>query len=317
MSAITNNGTSGRIIKAIRELNPRRTVRSAEKRFTLALVGSSPGEIAEMRGFLLGPSPSEHDFARADSMIKIYTQPISEREIQEVEKSDIIIAAEGSEPALHRLAIMFSFSPTTPEKSLSMIADGVKGNDLKYAIARTFPMFRQEIARQVISEISLENTAFVVATSLGNIIPNILEPVLGVAEAASDTVVLTANQVRLLFMISAIFGTRTGFVAQWKEITSIVAAAFGWRSLARNLVSKIPFGGGIIPKGAIAYAGTSVAGQGVVYFYSTGRHMTKYEIAKSFKKTYSEALDTVKSLVGKFIPGAPDTEPSPARGKDA
>lgn len=287
-------------------------MREAEAHLTLALVGASAEEIAEMRGFLLGPSPTEHDFARASSMTKTYLQPLDELQLVDIEKADVILAAEGSEPKLDHLTRMFSFSLQSPGKSLKIITDGIKGDDLRYALARSFPIFRQDIARQIISEISLENTAFVIATSIGNIVPNILEPILGVAEAASDTVVLTANQVRLLFMVSAIFGAKVGFVPQWKEISSIVAAAFGWRSLARNLVSKIPFGGGIIPKGAIAYAGTSVAGQGVVYFYATGRHMTRAEISKAFKRTYSEALDTVKSLVGKFLPTSPDDGTPPA-----
>jgi len=56
---------------------------------------------------------------------------------------------------------------------------------------------------------------------------------------------------------------RSGVFERAAEILSIVGGAFGWRALARELAGKIPFGGGIIPKGAIAYAGTYVVGKGL------------------------------------------------------
>ena len=38
-------------------------------------------------------------------------------------------------------------------------------------------------------------------------------------------------------------------------------------ALARELVGHIPLGGGLIPKGAIAYAGTYLAGKGLEYLH--------------------------------------------------
>ena len=116
--------------------------------------------------------------------------------------------------------------------------------------------------------------------------------------------VLTANQVRLLFAIGAAYGERVGYTAQWKEISSIIGAAFGWRSLARNLVSKIPFGGGLAPKGAIAYAGTYAVGEGARFFYATGRHMTRDEVSQLFKRMYDEAIAFASTMVSKLRPKA-------------
>ena len=44
-----------------------------------------------------------------------------------------------------------------------------------------------------------------------------------------------------------------------------------WRALAKQLVGKIPFGGGLIAKAAVAYAGTKVLGLSLDHFYSLGR----------------------------------------------
>ena len=48
-------------------------------------------------------------------------------------------------------------------------------------------------------------------------------------------------------------------------MSDTLVKAFGWRALARELVGHIPLGGGLIPKGAIAYAGTYVVGKGLEY----------------------------------------------------
>lgn len=161
------------------------------------------------------------------------------------------------------------------------------------------PRTQTEVARRIVREVSRENALFVIATALGDVVPSIFQPLIGIAEAASDTVFLTANQVRMLFLLGAVHGRKVGYSAQWREIVSIVGAAFGWRSIARNLVGKIPFGGGLVPKGAVAYAGTTVVGEGVIFFYATGRRMTRAEMKEAFKRAYSDALGAVKSLVGK------------------
>ena len=158
---------------------------------------------------------------------------------------------------------------------------------------------RREVARRIVREVSRENALFVIATALGDVIPSVFAPLIGIAEAASDTVVLTANQVRMLFLLGAVHGRRPGYSAQWREILSIVGAALGWRSVARSLVGKIPFGGGLVPKGAVAYAGTTVVGEGLIFYYTTGRRMTRAEIGQAFKRAYCEAVGTVKSLVGR------------------
>ena len=82
-----------------------------------------------------------------------------------------------------------------------------------------------------------------------------------IGEFASDTAFLTMNQIRMAFLIAAASDRPIGYREQRSEIASIVAGAFGWRALARELVGKVPFGGGLIPKAGIAYAGTFAVGR--------------------------------------------------------
>ena len=50
----------------------------------------------------------------------------------------------------------------------------------------------------------------------------------------------------------------------------MIASAFGWRSLARQLMGKLPMAGGIIPKAGIAYAGTRAIGEAAAAFFAAG-----------------------------------------------
>jgi hypothetical protein len=97
------------------------------------------------------------------------------------------------------------------------------------------------------------------------VVPSLIEIPWALGEFASDTAFLTANQVRMSFQIAAACGKPVGLSAQKGAVLTIAAGAFGWRALAREMVSHIPLGGGLIPKGAIAYAGTWLAGKGLEY----------------------------------------------------
>jgi uncharacterized protein (DUF697 family) len=132
------------------------------------------------------------------------------------------------------------------------------------------------------------------------VIPNPLQPLTSLAESVGDLVVLTANQIRMLFRLAAIYDQNLGIKQQGAEVISVLGAAFGWRSIARELVSKIPLGGGVIPKAAIAFAGTWAVGDGIAYYYATGRRLTKEELRQHFDAAYEKgkaAAEAVASTV--------------------
>jgi uncharacterized protein (DUF697 family) len=168
--------------------------------------------------------------------------------------------------------------------------------DLDLALARQFAPFRKTVVERIIHAVSKENAVFAVATALPNLVPNLGEIPWAVGEFASDTAFLTANQVRMAFLIAAACGKETGYSQRAAEILSIVAGAFGWRTLARELAGKIPFGGGIIPKGAIAYAGTFAVGKGLEHYYHAGEAYTRaqreevYQVALGRGKAIAEAV---------------------------
>ena len=171
------------------------------------------------------------------------------------------------EPGLPCPAGSYTFHRGHPEATCAEILHDKA--DLDLALGRQFLPFRRPVVERIIHMVAKENALFAVATALPNVVPNLIELPWAFGEFASDTAFLTANQVRMAFQIAAACGKDVGLGKQKGAVLSIAAGAFGWRALARELVGKIPLGGGLIPKGAIAYAGTYVAGKGLEYLART------------------------------------------------
>jgi len=148
----------------------------------------------------------------------------------------------------------YTFNPDDAEATIAEILHD--HDELALAIAGQFTAFRECVVNRLVHEVARENAFFALATAVPNIVPNLIELPWAFGEFASDTAFLTTNQVRMAFMIAAACGREAGFSGQIGPILTLTGSAFGWRAIARELAGKIPLGGGLIPKGAIAYAGT-------------------------------------------------------------
>ncbi len=306
-----SSGVTRQLWKAIRQLSPGKVLKESEQHFALAVVASDCDQAEEMRAFLLGRSPSQEDTARLAGVLRLYLTPVSDAQVRETSQEvSIVLASVDAHEGLDRLAAkMAVYHPEDPAGCIDAILNSDAGAMMRLSLARHVPVLRPEVARRIVRQVALENATFAIGTALGDVVPSVIEPILGVAEAVGDIVVLTANQVRMTFMIAAGYGQKVGLAAQWKEISSIIGAAFTWRAVARNLVSKIPFGGGLAPKGAIAYAGTFSIGEGLVYYYTTGRKMTREEAARTFRSAFSGSMERVRGVVNRLKKSAA-AEPS-------
>jgi hypothetical protein len=108
------------------------------------------------------------------------------------------------------------------------------------------------------------------------------------------------NQVRMAFLIAGASDHDVGYREQRAQIAGVVGSAFGWRALARELVGKIPFGGGLLPKAAIAYAGTYTVGAGLERFYRIGYGLTREER----RQMYEDAFERGRSIVATIVEAA-------------
>jgi hypothetical protein len=185
----------------------------------------------------------------------------------------------------------------SPEDQAGTVAGILHGNeDIHLPLARQFPVFRQQVIDRIIHTISRENALFALATALPDVVPNLMELPWAFGEWASDTAFLTANQIRMAFLISAACDKEVGLAHQKAEVLAIGAGAFGWRALARELVGKIPLGGGLIPKGAIAYAGTYVVGKGLERFHHANQRLTGDERRGVYQAALERGRNVLQAL---------------------
>lgn len=191
----------------------------------------------------------------------------------------------------------FIYSAADEARTIRDILDAKPELDLP--LARNFEAFREPVIDDIVQRVSKENALFSIASALPNVIPTLFELPWAVGEFATDTVFLTMNQVRMALLLAGACGDEVGYVEQKAQIGLIIGGAFGWRAIARELAGKIPLGGGLIPKGAISYAGTYAVGASLKRYHLHGINLTLGER----RKTYDAALERGRKVVSGLLAG--------------
>lgn len=76
-----------------------------------------------------------------------------------------------------------------------------------------------------------------------------------------------------------------------------MTGAFGFRAVARELVSRIPFGGGLIPKAAMAFAGTYVVGLSLERYHRVGYGLTREESRREHQQALVQGRSVAELLL--------------------
>ncbi|PWH13977.1 MAG: hypothetical protein DDG59_13580 [Anaerolineae bacterium] len=161
------------------------------------------------------------------------------------------------------------------------------------ALARQFPLFRDHVSRQLISEGCLTNATYAFSTGLAEIVPGLNIP-LNVA----DVVVLTKNQAFLAYRLGLALGLSTHWQDYVTEFGGVLGSGFFWRQVARQLIGLIP-AWGIIPKVAIAYAGTYVVGRVILQWYLTGKKLTPQQMRQIYGEAFQRGKAWAKNKLDK------------------
>src|SRR5581483_9769243 len=275
------------IRKALSTLNPKQVREMSERPLHIALHAASQESYQRMENFFLRDlSP-----ARRRQSAPLLTRapiPVLAQPYEFAVYDEGLVAPPG--------ALVFQ-----PDQTHHFVERTIEAYpDLGVALAKAFLPFRRPFIDRVIAKTCRENTLFSITTALPDVIPSIIELPWAVAEFASDTAFLTMNQVRMAFLIAAASDREVGYTEQKSEIATVIGSAFGWRALARQLVGKIPFGGGLIAKAAVAYAGTKVLGLSLDHYYSIGFTYTREErdrlYTEAFRQGKNAALKILKYL---------------------
>jgi hypothetical protein len=271
------------IKKALSALNPRELRESAEQPVRVGLVAASPESMGRMETYFAPPHFSLDRRAEATQIL--------------VRGGGLGCDVEIYDSSLIRPARAFSFDPDEPEACVRRILRCRE--ELALPLARNLYPFRKPVSHHIIRAVAKENALFCLATALPDVVPSLAMIPWAVGEFTSDTAFLTMNQIRMAFLLAAASDRNIGYREQRSEIGSLIAGAFGWRAIARELVAKVPFGGGLIPKAGIAWAATFAVGLSLERLYRLGYGFTRAERHTA----YEEAYENGKQIAGMLLDG--------------
>jgi uncharacterized protein (DUF697 family) len=232
-------------------------------------------EAGEVSSGVLGAAPREH----ADAHIVAITGSLdadARRALSELSVSEVplvVVQAEDPERMLvlgvpeERIVTLGSFEADEEVRERLFRALVQSAPDAMMAAARRHPLLREAVADHLIRDASRVNAQFAALSSL----PANLPLLGGLVGDMADVLVLTKNQVLLLFKLAGLYGKDVQLGRQLLvEVVPVVGGAFVWRSTARALVGLLPSMLGLLPKTFVAYTGTYVVGQSARYYYRFG-----------------------------------------------
>jgi uncharacterized protein (DUF697 family) len=166
--------------------------------------------------------------------------------------------------------------------------------ELHLVAARSLPGLRAIYARDLIGSTSVTNATYSLASSVPEQIP-----ILSIPFAAADIIVLTKNQAIMVYRLALAYGAPAEFQSRIREVIPVVGGAFLWRQAARSLIGLIPVWG-IVPKVAIAYAGTYTTGVVAWRWYESGEIVSTDQV----KQISQDAIAIGRARAGEIVASA-------------
>lgn len=171
------------------------------------------------------------------------------------------------------------------------------------AAARALPGLRSVYARELVNATAFTNATFATASSLPELVP-----VLNVPFVAADMLVLTKNQALMVYRLGLAHGATGDIQERLREVVPVIGGGFLWRQLARSLVGLIPIWG-VVPKVAIAYAGTYTTGITAWRWFANGEIISTDQVKRLTQDALEigrtrarELIDRAKSVAQRAAP---------------
>jgi uncharacterized protein (DUF697 family) len=151
----------------------------------------------------------------------------------------------------------------------------------------------------VVQLTSRVNGQFALASNLPALVP----VVGGILAAGADTIVLTKNQLMMLYKLAAIHDRDLGNRLRiYQEMIPVVGAGLFWRTVARDLAALMPFAAGAVPKVAIAFAGTMAAGMAAHVYYQEGKRVDSTRMREFYRNALRELKERPEMLRSLSMP---------------
>ena len=163
--------------------------------------------------------------------------------------------------------------------------------NLRLALARHLVPLRDPLFAELIEETARTNAMYALTTGIAEVVP-----VLDVPLNLADIVVLTKNQLVMSYRIALASGKKGTARELIGEVLGVIGGGFLFRQGARQLVGLIPVVG-IVPKVAVAYAGTLAIGKAVVAWAAHGQALEAGAVKRLYRQALSRGRDVAQALV--------------------
>ena len=158
------------------------------------------------------------------------------------------------------------------------------------SLGRHLPAFRETVARSLIDDTAFANAAYTTGTGVLE-----LNPIATVPLNMADFVILTKNQAVMAYKIALAMGLDADFKTVMPQLAAVLGGGFMFRQAARQLIGLIP-GFGILPKIAVAWAGTYATGEVVYRFCTTGEKINNRAIKQIYENALKRGRQIAESL---------------------
>jgi uncharacterized protein (DUF697 family) len=170
---------------------------------------------------------------------------------------------------------------------------------LRLALARHLVPLREPFFAEIIEETARTNAMYALTTGIAEAVP-----VLDVPLNLADIVVLTKNQLVMSYRIALGAGKKGTARELVGEVVGVIGGGFLFRQGARQLVGLIPIAG-IVPKVAVAYAGTLAIGRAVVAWAVHGQALEPAAVKKLYRQALTRGKEVALALVAEARKRAP------------
>ncbi|MEX1158992.1 MAG: hypothetical protein WEC79_08705 [Thermomicrobiales bacterium] len=282
--AINPVATVREVLSIVREMSFDDLRDVALRQPRVAVIARTVDEAREVAGLVFGPEAAGLVVAQRENEVWPHA-------------ADIVLVARDARPDGVRYldARTVEFSAGEPVERIRQSVVRV-GDDMELALGRAFPALRQVAAMHVIHVTSRVNGQFALASNLPALVP----VVGGLLAAGADTIVLTKNQLMMIYKLAAIHDRDLDNRFRiYQEMVPVVGAGLFWRTVARDLAAMIPFAAGAVPKVAIAYAGTFAAGMAAHVYYHEGKRVDSARMRQFYRRALQELKerpDLLRSL---------------------
>jgi uncharacterized protein (DUF697 family) len=202
--------------------------------------------------------------------------------------------------------------PELDASGVDALAEGVVAAappPLRIALARQLPPLRPRVLSALIEDAARTNALYSLTTGLAEVVPVLNAPL-----NLADVVVLTKNQLLMSYRVALAAGKRGKGRELVAEVAGVIGGGLLLRQAGRQLIGLVP-GAGIVPKVAVAYAGTVAIGRAVAAWAVGGERLTRETVRAFYREAWQRAGDVARDLVARARAARPRLQrPKALRG---